>query len=65
MDNPSDRVTYGDLRLIKSEFEELMQLSIAAGTIKRHAPYETLRRRELCQEHHAGSASRSETGGWR
>jgi NitT/TauT family transport system substrate-binding protein len=40
MDNPSDRVTYGDLRLIKSEFEELMQLSVAAGTIKRHAPYE-------------------------
>ena len=40
MDNPSDRVTYGDLRLIRSEFEELMQLSIAAGTIKRHSPYE-------------------------
>jgi NitT/TauT family transport system substrate-binding protein len=39
MDNPSDRVTYGDLRLIKAEFEELMQLSIAAGTIKRHSPY--------------------------
>ena len=40
MDNPSDRVTYGDLRLIKSEFEELMQLSIAAGTIKHNSPYE-------------------------
>ena len=40
MDNPSDRVTYGDLRLIRSEFEELMQLSIDAGTIKRRAPYE-------------------------
>jgi NitT/TauT family transport system substrate-binding protein len=40
MDNPSDRVTYGDLRLIKAEFEELMQLSIAAGTIKRNSPYE-------------------------
>jgi NitT/TauT family transport system substrate-binding protein len=40
MDNPSDRVTYGDLRLIRSEFEELMQLSITAGTIKRNAPYE-------------------------
>ena len=40
MDNPSDRVTYGDLRLIKSEFEELMQISIDAGTIKRRAPYE-------------------------
>ena len=39
MDHPSDRVTYGDLRLIKSEFEELMQLSIEAGTIKRNAPY--------------------------
>ena len=40
MDNPTDRVTYGDLRLIRSEFEELMQLSIEAGTIKRHVPYE-------------------------
>lgn len=39
MDNPADRVTYGDLRLIKSEFEELMQLSIAAGTIKHNSPY--------------------------
>ena len=40
MDNPSDRVTYGDLRLIRPEFEELMQISIDAGTIKRRAPYE-------------------------
>ena len=40
MDNPADRVTYGDLRLIKTEFEELMELSMAAGTIKRHSPYE-------------------------
>ena len=40
MDNPSDRVTYGDLRLIKAEFEELMELSMAAGTIKHHSRYE-------------------------
>lgn len=40
MQNPADRVTYGDLRLIQSEFEELMDLSLAAGTIKRRAPYE-------------------------
>jgi NitT/TauT family transport system substrate-binding protein len=40
MENPSDRVTYGDLHMIRSEFEELMQLSIAAGTIKRPIPYE-------------------------
>lgn len=41
MENPTDRVTYGDLRMIRSEFEELMQLSIAAGTIKHPIPYES------------------------
>ena len=41
MENPTDRVTYGDLSMIRSEFEELMQLSIAAGTIKHPIPYET------------------------
>jgi len=40
MQNPTDRVTYGDLRMIRSEFEELMQLSIEAGTIKAPVPYE-------------------------
>ena len=40
MENPTDRVTYGDLKLIKPEFEELLQLSIEAGTIKRRIPYE-------------------------
>jgi NitT/TauT family transport system substrate-binding protein len=40
MDNPTDRVTYGDLRMIREEFEELMQLSIEAGTIERAIPYE-------------------------
>jgi NitT/TauT family transport system substrate-binding protein len=41
MENPTDRVTYGDLRMIRSEFEELMQLSIEAGTIQRPVPYES------------------------
>ena len=40
MRNPSDRVTYGDLRMIRSEFEELMQLSVAAGTLTHPVPYE-------------------------
>jgi NitT/TauT family transport system substrate-binding protein len=40
MDNPVDRVTYGDLRMIREEFEDLMQLSIEAGTIKHPIPYE-------------------------
>jgi NitT/TauT family transport system substrate-binding protein len=40
MENPHDRVTYGDLNMIRSEFDELMQLSIEAGTIKRPIAYE-------------------------
>jgi len=40
MHNPSDRVTYGDLRMIRSEFEELMNLSLQAGTIRHPIPYE-------------------------
>jgi NitT/TauT family transport system substrate-binding protein len=40
MDNPTDRVTYGDLRMIRTEFEELMQLSIEAGTISHPIAYE-------------------------
>jgi NitT/TauT family transport system substrate-binding protein len=39
MENPTDRVTYGDLRMIPEEFEDLMQLSIQAGTIKHPIPY--------------------------
>ena len=40
MENPTDRVTYGDLRMIRTEFEELMQLSIEAGTLKKPVAYE-------------------------
>jgi NitT/TauT family transport system substrate-binding protein len=40
MENPADRVTYGDLRLIRAEFEEMVQLAIAAGMFKRQARYE-------------------------
>ncbi len=40
MNNPSDRVTYGDLRMLRAEFDELMQLSVQAGTLKRPVRYE-------------------------
>jgi NitT/TauT family transport system substrate-binding protein len=40
MENPTDRVTYGDLRMIRDEFEDLMHLSIEAGTLKHPIPYE-------------------------
>ena len=33
-------MTYGDLRMIRAEFDELMQLSIEAGTIKHEIAYE-------------------------
>jgi NitT/TauT family transport system substrate-binding protein len=41
MENPTDRVTYGDLRMIRAEFDDLMQLSMEAGTIKHPIAYET------------------------
>ena len=41
MENPTDRVTYGDLRMIRAEFDELMTLSVEAGTIKHPIAYET------------------------
>ena len=41
MENPTDRVTYGDLRMIRAEFEELMQLSIAGRHDQAPVAYET------------------------
>lgn len=41
MENPADRVTYGDLRMLRAEFDELMALSIEAGTLKRPVAYES------------------------
>jgi NitT/TauT family transport system substrate-binding protein len=40
MENPSDRVTYGDLRMVRQEFEDLMRLSMQAGTIQHEIAYE-------------------------
>lgn len=40
MDNPSDRVTYGDLRMLRPEFDDLMRLSLQAGTLKKPAAFE-------------------------
>jgi len=40
MEHPTDRVTYGDLRMIRQEFQDLMELSMQAGTIHHEIPYE-------------------------
>jgi NitT/TauT family transport system substrate-binding protein len=57
MENPTDRVTYGDLRMIRAEFEELMQLSMAAGTIKHAIPYETYVEESFAKHAHAAAIS--------
>ena len=40
MDKPTDRVTYGDLRMIREEFDDLMRLSVEAGTLKSPVAFE-------------------------
>jgi NitT/TauT family transport system substrate-binding protein len=40
MDSPSDRVTYGDLRIVRAEFDELMALSVEAKTLRRPVAFE-------------------------
>lgn len=41
LERPKDRVTYGDLRLLRGEFDELMRLSLDAGILPHEVPYET------------------------
>jgi len=41
MDNPADRVTYGDMRMIQDEFDDLMELSLQAGTLSRPVRFES------------------------
>lgn len=38
--NPRDRVTYADLRLIRSEMDDLMEAALEAGIIRRRISYE-------------------------
>ncbi len=55
MENPADRVTYGDLRMIRAEFDDLMQLSVAAGTIKHPIAYETYVDESFAKKAHAAA----------
>jgi NitT/TauT family transport system substrate-binding protein len=40
MSNPYDRVTYGDLRMLRPEFDELMHMSLEARTLRHPVAYE-------------------------
>lgn len=40
LSNPRDRVTYGNLKIVRKEFEEIMRLSLEAGILKRPIAYE-------------------------
>ena len=39
MGHPTDRVTYGDLRMVPREFDELMEQAVAAGALSRPVAY--------------------------
>ncbi len=41
LSNPRDRVTYADLRLVRSELDELMQMALEAGVLARPVAYTT------------------------
>jgi NitT/TauT family transport system substrate-binding protein len=41
LENPRDRVTYRDLNLVRRQLEDLMQLGLEAGILRRPVPYET------------------------
>ena len=40
LSNPRDRVTYADLRLVRSELDDLMEAALEAGIIRQRIPYE-------------------------
>jgi len=40
LDNPRDRVTYGNLSLVRRQLEDLMRLGRDAGILRRDVPYE-------------------------
>jgi NitT/TauT family transport system substrate-binding protein len=40
LSNPRDRVTYADLRLVRSEVDELMEAALEAGVIRQRIAYE-------------------------
>jgi NitT/TauT family transport system substrate-binding protein len=40
MQSPHDRVTYGDLRMLRPEFDDLMQLSLQARTLRHPIAYD-------------------------
>lgn len=53
MDNPKDRVTYGDLRLVRSELDELMQLAYEGKVLKHQVPYEKYVDDSFMRNYHA------------
>lgn len=40
LERPKDRVTYGDLRLMRTEFDSLMRMSVDAGVLPHEVPYD-------------------------
>lgn len=53
LEHPRDRVTYGDLRLIRSQLDSLMQLGLEAKIITHSIPYETYTDESFMRHHHS------------
>jgi NitT/TauT family transport system substrate-binding protein len=52
LEHPRDRVTYGDLRLIRSQLDSLMELGRFTGIINHPIPYETYTDESFIRHHH-------------
>lgn len=51
LEHPHDRVTYGDLRLIRQQLDSLMELGIATGIINHPIPYESYTDESFIRHH--------------
>lgn len=51
LEHPQDRVTYGDLRLIRAQLDTLMQLGMEAKIINHAIPYETYADESFIRHH--------------
>jgi NitT/TauT family transport system substrate-binding protein len=53
MEHPPDRVTYGNLRLVKGEFDEIMELALDGGILRRRVAYDAYADESFIQAHRA------------
>jgi NitT/TauT family transport system substrate-binding protein len=53
MEHPPDRVTYGNLRLVQGEFDEIMELALDGGILRRRVAYDAYADESFIRAHRA------------